>query len=274
MAYFLSFSIKLIPSLMMSIVHSLQIAESIDIKSFRQAYKAEPIYSDSDELFYKADDDQYIYIFRYGIVCFLNYEESKVKAFVKDIVPYCKNTIDYSLTEEFIIETNPTENKFGHNKVEVMNQSADVLRLIMLNVSQSVALDYYSGQSQSLLTETTKHTEFLERRGKLDISGGRLKRFIGKTLNLKNRITENLYIFDSTEETWEDENLYKIDVELKKTFDLQSRYRNIQEELSIVRENLSLLIDLMHQRKSSTLEVVVIILIMVEVINIFLEKIF
>lgn len=258
----------------MSRVLSLQIAESIDVKTFKSIYSGELIYSDSDELFYKVGAEEYLYIFKYGVVCFLNHDEHRVNSFVKYISPYCRNTVDFKHTEEFIIESNASENKFGYNKVEIMNPTVETLRLIMLNVSQSVALDYYSGQSEALLIETTLHTEFLEKRGKLDISGRRLKQFIGKALNLKNRINENLYIFDSTDETWENENLYKIDVELKKTFDLQSRYRNIQEELGIVKENLSLLIDLMHQRKSSTLEIVVIILIMVEVINIFLEKIF
>lgn len=258
----------------MATVLSLQIADSIDVRSFKSAYKAELIHSDSDELFYKVGTEEYLYIFKYGVLCFLNQDEQKVNAFVKYITPYCKNTIDFKLTEEFIIESPAPENKFGYNKVEIVDPTVESLRLIMLNVSQSVALDYYSEQSELLLAETTLHTEFLEKHGKLDISGGRLKRFIGKALNLKNRINENLYIFDSTAETWENENLYKMDVELKKTFDLQSRYRNIQEELGIVKENLSLLIDLMHQRKSSMLELVVIILILVEVINIFLEKIF
>ena len=173
-----------------------------------------------------------------------------------------------------MVETNVSENKFGYNKIELVKTSVDALRIIMLNVSQSVALDYYSNQTEVLVLETNEHTLFLEKNGKLDISGKRLNKFIGKAINLRNKLNENLYIFDSVPETWEDEYLYKIDMELKKTFDLQSRYRNIQEELEIIKENLSLLIDLMHQRKSSALELVVILLILVEVVNMMIEKIF
>ncbi len=63
------------------------------------------------------------------------------------------------------------------------------------------------------------------------MGGIRLKKYIGRTLNLKNRISANLYIFDSPEETWENENLNKLDIGLKKTFDLQARFRTIQEGL-------------------------------------------
>ena len=186
--------------------------------------------------------------------------------------PYLRNILSKELTEELVVEKNAPENKFGYNKIELVKTGADAIRIIMLNVSQSVALDYYSNQTEELISELNKHTVFLEKRGKLDISGSKLKRLIGKTINLRNRINENLYIFDSAPETWEDEVLYKIDIELKKTFDLQSRYRNIQEELEIIKENVSLLIELMHQRKSSILEIVVILLILFEVVNLLVEK--
>lgn len=253
---------------------SSQIADSIDIKSLKAAFDGELIHSDTDELFYQTGTDKYIFVFRYGVVAFSNHEPAEVKSFVNFAASYSKNVFNYELTEELLVETNASENKFGYNKVELTKAGADSLRIIMLNVSQSVALDYYSNQTELLITELNRHTLLLEKKGKLDISGGKLKRLIGKTINLRNRINENLYIFDSAPETWEDESLYKIDIELKKTFDLQSRYRNIQEELEIIKENLSLLIELMHQRKSSMLELIVILLILFEVINVIIEKIF
>jgi len=59
---------------------------------------------------------------------------------------------------------------------------------------------------------------------------------------------------------------------LKKTFDLQARFRTIQEGLGIVKENMELFKDLLQNRNSNTLEWVVIILILFEVINIFVRS--
>ena len=142
------------------------------------------------------------------------------------------------------------------------------------NVSQSVSLDYFDQQTNLLLEETNYQTQELEKKGKIDLGGKELKKYIGRTLNLKNRIAGNLYIFDSPEATWEDENLNKLDLGLKKTFDLQSRFRTIQEGLQIVKENLELFKDLLQYRNSVVLEWVIIILILVEVSNIFIEKLF
>jgi len=142
----------------------------------------------------------------------------------------------------------------------------------MLNVSQSVALDYFSDQTNLLLEETNSQTSLLEKKGKLAISGKSLKMYIGRTLNLKNRISENLYIFDSPPETWEDENLNRIDLGLKKTFDLQERFRDVKEGLEIIRENLELFKDLLQYRNSTVLEWIIIILVSAEVVNIIVDK--
>jgi len=192
-------------------------------------------------------------------------------AFFQMIGPYCKNLFDQHISDEFDIETDAKDINYGYNKIEIPSPDIDELRLIMLNVSQSVALDYYNQQTNTLLEETNSHTQVLERKGKIDLGGIKLKKYIGRTLNLKNRISGNLYIFDSPEETWENENLNKLDIGLKKTFDLQARFRTIQEGLSIVKENMELFKDLLQNRNSVTLEWVVIILILVEVINIFIS---
>jgi uncharacterized Rmd1/YagE family protein len=255
-------------------VSSFQIADSIDIKTFKNIFTAELLYSDSDEMFFRTEADQFIYVFKYGIVSFFNYNELQIASFIQVITPYCKNVQDARLSEEFEIETNADQMKLGFNKIELTTLDANVLRLIMLNVSQSVALDHYSQMTNTLLEETNYHTQILERKGRMGLTGINLKKYIGRTLNIKNRITANLFIFDSPEETWEDENLNKLDDGLKKTFDLQARFRTILEGLGIVKENLELFKDILQYRNSTLLEWIIIILILVEVLNLFFEKIF
>jgi uncharacterized Rmd1/YagE family protein len=255
-------------------VVSYQIADSIDVRAFRTAFKEGIYHYDADELFYKMGAESFVYVFRYGVVCFLGYTEAEAQAFLERIAPFCKNVFELKLSEEFEVETNARENKFGYNKIEIMKPEIEILRLIMLNVSQSVALDYYSQQTDLLMEETNSHTLSLERRGRLDISGRSLKMYIGKTLNLKNRIAENLYIFDSPPETWEDENLNRMDQGLKRTFDLQERHRDIREGLEIIRENLELFKDLLQYRNSTFLEWIIIILVFLEVLNLLIDKFF
>ena len=258
---------------MLQKVLSYQIADNIDIKAFKAAFKAELHYSDADELFYKTGFNEFIYVFKYGVVSFLNYDEIKISEFIQFIIPFCKNFSEFKLSEEFEIETGAKEIRFGFNKIEIIKPTIDVLRLIILNVSQSVALDYYYELTNKLLIETNLQTQYLEKKGRLNISGRNLKKYIGRTLNLKSKIAENLYIFDSPPETWEDEDLNRIDIGLKRTFDVQVRFRSIQESLQIIKDNFELFKDIMQYRNSYVLELIIIILILVEVINLVIEKI-
>jgi uncharacterized Rmd1/YagE family protein len=254
-------------------VLSYQIADGIDIKGFKNSFKAPAHFFDSDEIFYIIDSDKYIYVLKYGVVSFLNFNETKISEFIQFLTPFCKNFSESKLSEEFEIETGAKEIRFGFNKIEIIQPTIDIFRLIMLNVSQSVALDYYYEVTNTLLIETNLQTQYLERKGKLNISGKNLKKYIGRTLNLKSNIAENLYIFDSPPETWEDEDLNRIDIGLKKTFDLQLRFRSIQESLQIIKDNFELFKDIMQYRTSYVLEVIVILLILLEVINLVIEKI-
>jgi uncharacterized Rmd1/YagE family protein len=251
-----------------------QVADSIELKTFRAAFPEAAHTFDKDEIFYALQEDRYIYVFKYGVVCFLNFDEIKVAEFNQFIAPFCRNQIEVKLQEELVVETGAREFRFGFDKIDILTGDLETFRIIMLNVSQSVALDYYSSQTTILLEETNHHTQNLEKTGKLGMSGISLKKYIGRTLNLKNKIAENLYIFDSPDVTWENENLNKVDLALKNTFDLQDRFRTVHDGLEIVKENLDLFKDLMQHRKSTALEWIIIILILVEVVNLAVEKIF
>jgi uncharacterized Rmd1/YagE family protein len=253
-------------------VLSYHIADGIDVKGLKNSFRAPIHYSDNDEIFYVIDPDKFIYVFKYGVVSFLNYGEIRMSEFIQFIKPFCKNFSEFKLSEEFEIVTGAKDIRFGFNKIEIIKPTIDIFRLIILNVSQSVALDYYHDVTDTLLMETNLQTQYLEKKGRLNISGRNLKKYIGRTLNLKSKIAENLYIFDSPPETWEDEDLNRIDIGLKKTFDLQVRFRSIQESLQIIKDNFELFKDIMQYRNSYVLEMIIIILILVEVINLVVEK--
>src|SRR5688572_3485135 len=97
-------------------VLAYQIADSIDVKQVKSAFKSEICFSDSDELFYRTDPEQYVHIFKYGVICFLNFSDISISAFLQFIAPYCKTLFPESLSEEFAIEINAKENKLATTK--------------------------------------------------------------------------------------------------------------------------------------------------------------
>ncbi|WP_318309252.1 RMD1 family protein [Flagellimonas crocea] len=249
-----------------------QIAEAISITSCRSKFKGRLIYSDNDELFFERYKGEFVHIFKYGVVCTYNANSEERVKVVKEVLPHCRNPLKTHLIEKIEVCTDKKENKVTFDKINLTMFRVDSIRLIMLYVSQSVALNRYAGITSEILTDTEKHTANLEKNGRLSISGAKLKRYIGRVLNVKNKISENLYIFDSPEATWEDENLNRLDQDLKITFDLKNRYRCIHHQIEIIKDNLELFKDMTYHRESSRLEWVIIILILVDVIDLLLTK--
>lgn len=248
-----------------------QISDNINIDAFKEAYNAELLYTNYYELFYEVGTEQYLSVLKYGVVCFLNFEEDQINDFTKLISKYCVYFYDSELNKEYFINPNASDVKFGINEADLTYCDIENMRLLMLNLAQSVALDYYFQKVRILLEETNKHTSILEKKGKLDISDKNLKKFIGKTLNLKNQIIENLHIFDSIPETWQSDYLIRIDTEMKNALYMEKRSGNIHEDLKIIREHLEYFSDIIHHSTSTKQEMIVIVLVLIEVFDLIIR---
>jgi len=106
----------------------------------------------------------------------------------------------------------------------------------------------------------------------LKISRKNMMRFIGRALNTQNDIAENIYIFDAPDLVWDDEYLDKLHQGLSKHFDLRVRFSEIEYTLRIIEDNLSVFREIINQRESSLLELIIIVLILVEIVDLLITK--
>jgi uncharacterized Rmd1/YagE family protein len=136
----------------------------------------------------------------------------------------------------------------------------------MLNIGQSVALEYYEVLTDELITSSKHYILELEKHGKLSISKTNLLKYIGRVLNVKNSIVDNLYILDDPNLVWDNEELNLLNRQLKVNFDINTRFKDLDYRLQIVENNLTLFTDVLNVRESSRLEWVVIILIALEIV--------
>jgi required for meiotic nuclear division protein 1 len=252
-------------------IEAYQIAEQINLKRFKADFKHEAAVANSLELFYDLGNGKYLSVYGYGIVVFAGYSELEKSEAIRFLKEYCEDLIEVEFKDDFVVEIGQEPGvKMHYNSIEIPNLNDNVVQIIMLNVAQSVALDFYEDLGFNILSETKKLTDELEKHGKLNISKTDLLKFIGKILNIKNSIIDNLYIFDAPEIVWENEYLEKVDEGLKKQLDLRMRYRDIDYKLKIVQENLTLFTDLVQNKQSHNMELIIVVLILIEVIHLIL----
>lgn len=254
-----------------------QLGEHIDLKQFRAVFDGSIYSSSATEIFIKRGDYSYIYIQNYGEVSFSDCDESTVSEFIAFVKPFVDIPVlpGKEYKEDFVIKVDAGHQlNFDYNSIQVPEINADVIKIAMLNVSQSVVLDYFTELSQGLLVETARFARELELHGKLSISENSLMKFIGKTLNTQNRIVDNLYFLDAPDTVWDMEYLSHINNGLSKTFNLKTRFREVEYTLKIIDNNLRTFARLVQHRDSSKMEWIIILLIFFEVLNAVIGRLF
>ncbi|WP_426092766.1 RMD1 family protein [Flavobacterium sp. DSR3-2] len=85
--------------------------------------------------------------------------------------------------------------------------------------------------TNTLITSSKHYILKLERHGKLGISKTNLLKYIGKVLNVKNSIEENLYILDLPNLVRESEELNLFKRHLNLNFDSVTRFKDLDNRL-------------------------------------------
>jgi required for meiotic nuclear division protein 1 len=252
-------------------IEAYQVAEAFNIKKLRADFRAEALVGNNSELFYVLEDyDRFLYIFDYGVIVFGNYDEISKSELLRFVKIYSENWVESDeINEQYWLETDEKISKpiVKNDRVFVQESTPSVVRIVMLNVGQSVALEFYERLTEQMLSDTRIYTLNLEQKGKLSVSKTKLLMFIGRVLNVKNSIIDNLYILDDPNSVWDSPELDNLNRNLKTNFDTNARFKDLDYRLQIVENNLRLFTEVLNHRESHYLEWIVIILISIEIVN-------
>ena len=256
-------------------ISAYHISENISLKQFKADFTGDLLYSSSSELFYSVGEGGFLYLFNYGVAAFAgmsDVESTRVLSLIKE---YSQNIIDEDFFDDYILKSGDVSRPaYGFDEITVSEITPDVIKIVMLNLAQSVALDYYSKAADVLLESVNRFADKLEKTGRMGISKKNMLKFVGKTLNSKNRIIDNLYIFDVPDIVWDSKYLDEIHTGLIRVFDLKSRFKEVQASFKNIEENLSIFIEVHQHKMSNILEWIIIVLILIEVVDLFITKIF
>lgn len=272
-------------------VSAFQLGESLSLKALRNQLSGRLIAAGSQELFYGppnpgmgTGDDRaiqeettkhsgYLYLLNYGVAVYAGHSDGFVEETNRLLQNYTENPLETPLREDFVIRTGAATLDVGHTEVQIGEVNSDTLRIIMLYVGQSVALDYYEGLADKLLKAPNAFIDSMRKHGKLKASRKAVTRYIGETLAMRNRIIDNLYVLDTPDTAWENEALDRLDRGMKRTFDIETRFRALEDQLDVVQNNLELFAELIQHRASNLLEIIIIVLILIEVVKMAVESI-
>jgi required for meiotic nuclear division protein 1 len=254
---------------------AILVANQLDIKGIKSFLEIKPLADSSTELLVCLGPHRYQYYFNYGVIVFSGHTEEEIKIAIKVISPFLKGPSSSWMRDDHSLQIEPAPKlEFEFDRVVVDHVDDNVVRIAMLNLAQSVTLDYFNSISENLLDEIKGFTKEMEMKGRISLGRKNMLKFIGKGLSMQNDIADNIYIFDAPEMVWDNEYLDKLNQGLKKHFDLKVRFSEIEYTLRTISENLNIFREISNQRENSLLEWIIIILILVEVFDLFITKLF
>src|SRR5689334_17931379 len=144
------------------------VSNQLDIKGIKAFLDIKPLADSSFELFYGFSGGKYQYYFNYGVMVLAGYSEDEMKWAIKAVAAYQKNpTANWLRDDHELKQEEHTDLVFEFDEVVLDRLDEKVIRIAMVNLAQSVALDYYHDVSENLLTEVKGFATQLEQTGKL-----------------------------------------------------------------------------------------------------------
>ncbi|MEN8928061.1 MAG: RMD1 family protein [Flavobacteriales bacterium] len=253
-------------------IFAYHVGDKLNLESITQQLNLDVIKSESAFLLLQETETKTLYAKDYGSLVFCGYTENEREIILKKIVPNGVQINEFP-NEEYTLNIGEDSSiSVDTQTINCPSYSIDFLHIIMFNLGQTVALDFYQEKVNELLEKTRHISAQLEETGNVKSSRKKLRKFVGQTMGLKNRMAENLYIFETSDLAWSDGELSELDSLLRKELEVMNRHRGIQHSLDTVKENIDLYRDILHHQHSSALEWIIIALIAVEIVQLLIER--
>jgi required for meiotic nuclear division protein 1 len=254
-------------------VNAFHLTERIKLKEIGASMDMPTLHLSVWEAAFRFTDESYVFIYNFGSLVFFNVADDQQKIILEKF----KKTTNipsqpgYTTTDEFSVEvTGEEKHEVGFNKAVIKDLSYQKARLISMVVAESAALEYFELIVDDLLERTHQISDSLRTKGKLIKESKQVIKFIGFCLTTKQEIIANLYVVDAPDEVWEDQILDKLYNDLKRMFEIETRYRVLEYKLKLIQESLEIIVDLSKNSRETMLELIIIALIAIDILVHFL----
>jgi uncharacterized Rmd1/YagE family protein len=242
----------------------MNIYDSISIKGIHTLVSGRVIDSNPNELQVQYGDDCYLFIYRFGTIVAINISDATLKQERERLAAVIGPELAKPTFETYQVKIVGNRDNVEFEYVELRKFSLSNLRLIALTLGQSAALEYVEIDANRLLEDTMKLMQRLGHEGYVPSGSKSLLKFIGEAASNRQHIVSSLAIFDPPDETWTSDESQRLFGALQQNFDIDIRFRALDRKLSLVQDNIEILVNLVTSRRAAFLEVMIVVLIVLE----------
>jgi uncharacterized Rmd1/YagE family protein len=247
--------------------HALAFVENFSLKELVPFYpEAKRVHQ---YLVYPAPAGGTVFIYSFGAIVFHNMGQHGRESELWRLRQTPMNTRDAQvIADEFTVREVPgSRPDAGESSLVVDELNPERVSMVALTVAQSVAMEYYERIVDQMFADTDRFADMLETSGSLPVFyTRRLHKFIGQAISTRSEVLSVLHLLDKPDLVWDDPGAERIYEEMRSDLDLVDRYEALQQKLQSVQEALSLVTEVVRDRRLFLLEAAIVALIVFEII--------
>lgn len=224
-------------------------------------------------------EDKRVYLYYFGTAVFINFNPDEIESYIEQIksIPNSIKSINTDMKYECIEEYKIIEDINSDEQIDfddyitrkAQNYHFDMIALVL---AKSVALEVIETRVDIVFDDIEQIIREMKM-GKLSINEKKSVSLIGKILSFKHTTISYIMLLDKPAVTWKDQDAGIFFNDLADLFELDDRHEKLNAKIETLLNTTEIFADLSHSKKSTYLEVIVILLILVEVINAFKDPI-
>ncbi len=223
------------------------------------------------------EKDASIYVFKNGTLIAWNFTKKALKEWIELVQDYAHQWYAQRQFDGYHY-IHPTEKTkmyphayFNVDCLELEEDDHDLRLGLSYGLSQSIKLKYYEEKMEALIERYSPLTHQLSVKGRIDLPRRQLQKIIGEIVSVKSEINLLGDFLYQPKFFWQHPNLESEYAMLARYLDIRERAEMLNRQINTLSEIFMLFNGYLEQRHASTLEIIIILLIAVEVVFNFLK---
>lgn len=249
------------------------VAKELPIVKVKDVLKYKLLTEKRDRVVFEIAPKKYVFVYSYGVLVFYDVDDVMVSATIKNLRGLGIDIEKDKLWDEYPIVEH-VKDAVEFNQVKMKNASVDNIEIVARMLAQSVALENYENKVDGIVNSFSALNKQLKDKGKLKGGSKELLKIIGTNNTIVETIVSKMALLEEPAAAWESEEVEWLFNRLRRTFQLEERFKHLQYKLEFIQNNSEVMLDILNNRKSEILEWVVIILIAIEIVIFVYEVVF
>ncbi|BBN14543.1 required for meiotic nuclear division protein 1 [Marchantia polymorpha subsp. ruderalis] len=212
--------------------------------------------------------ERYMVAFQYGSVVFFNFGDHEEVESLDIVRKYCSDEFRETRKDDYGVLVRPTLPEWsegGHDRVMLRKLDIDNIRVISSILGQSIALDHYAKKVDEMVTTFSELNRGMEQTGTFTMTRKSLFQLVAAANTTLADVILRLGLLERSDAAWKDANYAQIWEYMRDDFELDERFESLDFKLNIIQHNVRFFLEILQNRKSDTLEWIIILLITGEI---------